>query len=88
MQTSARCAGLLPAGAQQGEQIVEAAGVGAADGAGARHQAESWVIPICDSALGRVVGVLEEFREGEETQIGVGALSGRPVRVLGNDEPG
>ncbi len=88
MQTGARCAGLLPAGAQQGEQIVEAAGVSAADAAGARHQVETWVTPICDSALGRVVELLEEFREGEETQLGVGALSRRPVRVLGNDESG
>ena len=60
------CRGFCPLVHSMAEHIVEAAVVSAADAAGQRHQVETWVTPIFDSALGRVVGALEQFREVEQ----------------------
>ena len=49
---------------------------------------ETWGIPSFDTALGRVVGVLEQFREVEEAQLGDGDSSSRPAQVFGNEGAG
>ena len=82
------CRGFCPLVHSMAEQIVEAAVVSAADAEGERHQGEIWVTPIFASALGRVVGALEQFREVEDAQVGGGDSPRRPVRALGNEGTG
>ena len=80
--------GLLPAGAQRGGANRGGGGGERSRCCGSAHPMETWGIPSFDTALGRVVGVLEQFREVEEAQLGDGDSSSRPAQVFGNEGAG
>lgn len=78
------CRGFCPLVHSMAEQVVHTMVVSAADAGGQRHRVETWVTPIFDTALGRVVGALEQFRAVEESATHPGdPASGRVSAVTG-----
>ena len=78
------CRGFCPLAHSMAEQAVHTMVVSAADAGGQRHRVETWVTPIFDTALGRVVGALEQFRAVEESEAHPGdPASGRAGAVTG-----
>lgn len=82
------CRGFCPLVHSMAEQVVHTMVVSAADAEGARHLVETWVTPIFDTALGRVVGALEQFREVEHAQVAGGDPSSKLVAAFGSQGTG
>ena len=82
------CRGFCPLVHSMAEQVVHTMVVSAADAEDARHLVETWVTPIFDSALGRVVGAVEQFREVEHAQVAGGEPSSKLVAAFGSQGTG
>ncbi len=75
------CRGFCPLAHSMAEQAVHTMVVSAADAGGQRHRVETWVTPIFDTALGRVVGALAQFRPVEKSDVPHGDPASGRVRA-------
>ena len=76
------CRGFCPLVHSMAEQVVHTMVVSAADAGGERRLVETWVTPIFDTALGRVVGALEQFRPVEASEARHGSPPSGRVRAV------